>query len=113
LIYYRHIGVSHNPTATKTSVITASKKLSRASITSKETVEQKERTRRRLTVEVNMEDDDQSSYISYRSITTSNGQTKKEMLLVGSNSHIPSGIGAVMGDNAKPKGRNNTLNNPK
>ena len=110
MIYYRHIGVSHNPTATKTSVITASKK---ASIISKETIEMKERTCRRLMVEVNVEDDDQSSYISYRSITTSNGQTKKEMLLVGSNSHIPSGIGAVMGDNAKPKGRNNTLNNPK
>jgi hypothetical protein len=62
-------------------------------------------------VEVNVEDDDQSSYISYRSIKTSNGQTKKEMFLVGSNSHIPSGIGVVVADNAKPKGNNRTLNN--
>ena len=108
LKFYRHIGVSHNPTGTKTSAITTSKK---NSSTSKESTEHKKVISRKLKVEVNAEDDDPASFCSLNSIRINDGRNKKEMFLVASNSHIPSGIGVVIEDNTKQKGRKIRLNN--
>ena len=105
MIIYRHVGVSHNPTGTKTSAIITYKKTSSIS---KEPAEQNETKSRKIMVEVNVEGEGQTRYCSHNSIPTNNGRTKKETFLVTLNSHIPAGI--LSEESTNPKGNNSMLN---